>query len=482
MPSRTCQQGQAAIILLLLVGLGVVALVYGLATPARESIAADKKTAAALAQAKAALIGYAVSVDISQACGAGSNCPRIGDLLCPDTDNDGSAEGGCGDAAGSNQAQRLGRLPWRTLGLPDLRDGSGERLWYAVSNNFKNNTRTDCSSPGLVGCRNSDSRGLITVRDANGTVLNNGANPDAFTPSGVIAVIIAPGAVLQRQDAGGAAQNRGGAGVNVASNYLDIVNGVEDNANFVDGSATNGFIHGEVRDGGGNVIVNDRLIAITYADLMPLMERRVAKEVLNCLNAYAAVPQNRGRYPWAAPITDTTPPYADQSNTRFGRIPDTFSSTLLGIGGPIATAVCGLPLVGPLLCMTTSFPAACSFSQGSWWNNWKDMVFYGVAQPYQPGDPLGTVLFPTPISPGGPCAGNCLTVDPPSATADKRVVVIVAGKRLAAVAGGQPRTSGANKSDATNYVEGQNDGGATQNIYTRQTTSTTFNDYVIFQQ
>jgi hypothetical protein len=132
--------------------------------------------------------------------------------------------------------------------------------------------------------------------------------------------------------------------------------------------------------------------------------------------------------------------------------------------------------------MTTSFPAACSFSQGSWWNNWKDMVFYGVAQPYQPGDPLGTVLFPTPISPGGPCAGNCLTVDPPSATADKRVVVIVAGKRLAAVAGGQPRTSGANKSDATNYVEGQNDGGATQNIYTRQTTSTTFNDYVIFQQ
>jgi hypothetical protein len=31
------------------------------------------------------------------------------------------------------QAERLGRLPWKTLGLPDLRDGDGERLWYAVS-------------------------------------------------------------------------------------------------------------------------------------------------------------------------------------------------------------------------------------------------------------------------------------------------------------------------------------------------------------
>jgi hypothetical protein len=26
--------------------------------------------------------------------------------------------------------QRMGRLPWKTLRLPDLRDGHGERLWY----------------------------------------------------------------------------------------------------------------------------------------------------------------------------------------------------------------------------------------------------------------------------------------------------------------------------------------------------------------
>ena len=32
-----------------------------------------------------------------------------------------------------------GRLPWKTLAIPDLRDGAGERLWYAVSVRFKRN-------------------------------------------------------------------------------------------------------------------------------------------------------------------------------------------------------------------------------------------------------------------------------------------------------------------------------------------------------
>ena len=55
-----------------------------------------------------------------------------------------------------------------------------------------------------------------------------------------------------------------------------------------------------IRDAANNVIVNDRLLVITYQDLMPLLERRVAKEALNCLNLYAADPLNKGRYPWAS--------------------------------------------------------------------------------------------------------------------------------------------------------------------------------------
>jgi hypothetical protein len=418
----------------------------------------------------------------------------VGDLPCPDLLNDGTSGSSCSSAGGTT----LGRLPWKSLGLPDLRDGSGERLRYAVSDSFKNNP--------AIGILNSDSRGGITVRNRSGTMIHDGSNPDQYTPSGVIAVIMAPGQVLQRQGAA-AAQDRGCTGdsdvancmaTGVCSstatarcnpaNYLDTVGpptltvvgatgSTEDNANLADGSNANGFINGDVFDANGNVAVNDRLITITYADLMPLMERRVAKEVLNCLNAYAAQPQNGGRYPWAAPIATTTSPYNDQTGTRFGRIPDgPFSATLLGLGGSVTTLICSLT---PGLCMFSGWPASCSIPVGSWWNNWKEMVFYGVAEAYQPADSL------IGVPPATGC-GNCLTVEPPSAAANKRVVVITAGKRLAGVAGGQPRT-GANKALPQNYLEDQNGDPpgppyVSQNIYTQKAVTSTFNDVLLFQQ
>ena len=490
MSARTLQQGQAAIILLALVGLGVIALVYGLATPAKESIERDKKTAAALAQAKEALLGFAAGIDLTAA-----GAPRPGDLPCPDFDNDGTADTPCGGAA-------LGRLPWQRLGLPDLRDGDGERLWYAVSSNFKNNPRTACTSPGQAGCLNSDTRGTITVFDRAGTRIRDGSNPDPFTPSGVVAVIIAPGAVLRRQGAG-APQDRSCTGdASVANcqatqvcsstatalcnpvNYLDTVGppvltvagatgSTEDNANFSDGSNANGFINGDIFDASGNLIVNDRILTITYADLMPLLEKRVAKESLNCLNAYASVPQNGGRYPWAAPVANW-PSFADQTGTQYGRLPDgPFNATLLGLGGSVTNLICSLT---PALCMFNGWPASCTLTQGTWWNNWKELVLYGVAVAYQPADSL------LGVPPSGGC-GNCLTVDPPSGAANKRVAVIVAGKRLAVVGGGQPRASAADKSNPSNYAEDENNNApAPANIYEQHPATPTFNDILLFQQ
>jgi hypothetical protein len=482
-----------------LLAIGVIALVYNLATPGRTDIAKDKVTAAALEQAKAALIGYALSVNLA----AGG---RPGDLPCPDTSDIGTTGASCGDAVGSNQALRIGRLPWKSLGLPDLRDGDGERLWYAVSNNFKYNTRTTCATPSDTGCLNSDTRGTITVRNSAGTVVYDGSNPDPYTPSGVIAVIIAPGAVLQRQDTG-TTQNRtctGGsctaAGVCTSApvtntpkcnpiNYLDVLSGTEDNAGFVDGSAADGFIQGLIKDASNNIVVNDRLIVITYNDLIPALERRVAAEAMNCLSTYAATAQNNGRYPWAAPITDVTSPYGDAVNTRFGRLPDTFNATFLGVGGPVALAVCTNILLPSPLCMQSFWPASCSITQPSnWWLNWKEIVFYGLAQAYQPADPISGVSgVPAPSACGGFCPGPtcCLLVDPPSPSVDKRVVVVVAGKRLSATAyptgNGQPRNTAAYKADATNYLEGTNDNTATSYTYEQQTISNSFSDYVLFQ-
>ena len=338
------------------------------------------------------------------------------------------------------------------------------------------------------------------MRDRSGAVINDGSNPDQYTPSGAIAVIIAPGAVLQRQGATLPQDRSCTVGINCtaeeqcttsptsatpkcnSANYLDVLSGTEDNADFLNGSSSNGFMNGDVVVS-SKVIVNDRILTITYQELMPLMERRVSKEVLNCLNAYASVPQNKGRYPWAAPISGY-PSYADQTGVRFGRIPDSFGSTLLGIGGIVAAAVCPLPLVGPLLCMTTSWPSSCTLNTGTWWSHWKELVFYGVAEAYQPGDPQGIPLLPTSILPGG-ASGTFLTVNPPSSSANKRVVVIVSGKSLSGTAypsgGNQPRSTTANKQSGTNYLEGENDGG-TADTYTKQSTASSFNDVLQYQQ
>lgn len=470
---RIRQRGLAIIVLVLTLLFGATAVFYRTTTATSPEIERERKTAEALVMAKAALIGYATSVNNF----AGNE--RLGDLPCPDRNDSGSPGGtaatSCGNAAGNQQARRLGRLPWKTLGLPDLRDGDGERLWYAVSNNFKNNTRTACTAPGQEGCLNSDTRGTITVRDAFGTVINNGENPDPYTPSGVVAVIIAPGGVLTRQGTA-AAQNRtctGGACTTAGvcttnpesttpkcnpANYLDVVSGVEDNADFTDNSATNGFINGVVRNSNGNVIVNDRLITITYEDLMPKLEYRVAMETLNCLRSYATAAANNGRYPWANPANSAST--NDQANTLFGQM----AGTAPFLAGYLANTTASAPS------MPTSWPASCTLTQGSssatWWNNWREHVFYAVADVYKPGT----------SAPTGCTSASCLSVNPPSTAANKQVVVLVAGKRLAGVADGQLRSSLADKQNPANYFEGN----YTLPAFTKQPRSTTFNDTVVF--
>ena len=442
-PARAKQRGAALILMLVIMVIGFSALLVNSLSLADLHNRRQAITAAALAQAKEALIGYAAGVKFS------GGAERPGDLPCPDITNDGMAETSCGNASGSTgQNLRLGRLPWKTLGLPDLRDGSGERLWYAVSNNFKKNART--------AVLNSDTPGTITIRGTTGTILNDGANPDPFNPSGVAAVVIAPGEVLQRQGAV-APQSRDAAGVNAPNNYLDTGYG-EDNAVFSDGTG-DGFIQGDIRDANGNLIVNDRLVAITYQDLMPLLEKRVLREAYACLANYAADAQNKGRYPWAALMSQSASGnYNDVTGQRFGRIPEAFGNTLTSSNNA----------------MKNGWTTDCNLNLGSWWNNWRELVLYGMADAYKPVNSLSQ-----------PACGNCLAVNPPSMAGDKQFVVLMAGKRLAAVNGGQPRSTVSNKSLPANYWEGDNDPVAAlpaqADTYTRQSPGAAFNDLIMFK-
>jgi type II secretory pathway pseudopilin PulG len=475
------QQGIALVLLVigLVIGLGAF-LVIGLGQN-ETKISRDQITQNSLRQAKEALLAYAASWPNRR----GTN-PAIasndvfgqkrgpGFLPCPDIDNSGVAnQGGCGNESGNTldgQASRLGRLPFRTLGLPDLRDGAGERLWYAVSSKYKT------SDPNYD--LNPDSGlGTITVRAADGSVLHDGTNINLYLAQtgGVAAVIIAPGEPVDRWgDASGStktAQDRG-CGVTgcspqgicnppedsvprcIASNYLDKAWGLgsdEDNANFIDRNdmrANNGnsFINGPVIRANGSVAVNDKLVYITYDEIMQVIMSRVALEVANCLNLYAAA--NSNRYPYPAPVCrsgDETASalirWSDREQVFFGRVPDPLFDTSRSDSGSTMSDTWAM-----------TEPRGCTLgSTGSneWWDGWKSHVFIAIAENHRPG--TGT--------PGSCTAASCLQIVDASGSvtaAGKQYAVIVSGRPLAAAAqvrsGGTPAASRL----VANYLEGSN--------------------------
>ncbi len=484
------QRGSVAFTVVLalvcLVGAATIAVVARSAADAAER---ERRTAEALALAKQALIGFAIR-------GTPTAQGRPGDLPCPDLNNDGSADPVPGCAA---PGARIGRLPWRTLGLPDLRDGYGERLWYAVSVNYKDNPRSTCPAPGAAGCLNSDTAGTITVRTAEGAIVNDGAalaRGAAGPPTGAIAVVISAGPVLIRLDRA-TPQDRSCMRGNVPDpacterdglcsgtmpsaylqtarcnpvNYLDIAGppvrsvpgataATEDNVTFVDGSAADGFISGDIVDASGRTVVNDRVLALTYAELMPLLEQRVAREVLNCLTGYAAA--NDGKYPYAAKADDVGD-FADQPGRRFGRIPDQrFARTRLA-NSRLAdewTDTCALKV--------KHTPPAASTSP-AWWTNWKDLVFFGYAANLDP-DPAVDESQCNPLT-------SCLAVNPPSPARDKNLVVLLARRSLA----GQVRaTPTAPIAPLTQYLEDAN--AIADPLFTLAAPSGSFNDLVLWQ-
>lgn len=254
------QSGQALLILIIMLSIATMLLVYGSTTEVERAIKADNRARAALEQARQALIGRGVS-----------DASRPGSLPCPDTDDDGSADLFVGSACPSY----IGRLPWRTLGVGDLRDQHGERLWYALSPAFRDHP----TAPAL----NTDTRGALTLYSNTQATL---------VASDAIAVVFAPGFAMKGQIRDDTVELCATTGKAVsrkrcASNYLDAAAGVNN------AQAAGPFVTGASADG-----YNDRIAVILAADLMPLVERRVAIELRNALIAYRAA-ASCACYPWA---------------------------------------------------------------------------------------------------------------------------------------------------------------------------------------
>lgn len=276
---RRREAGQALLIVILMTSVALAVLAYGATSETARAVKAESHTRAVLEYARQALIGRALG-----------DANRPGSLPCPDGGDDGSAD----LFAGTHCPSYLGRLPWRTLGVGDLRDAHGERLWYALSPNFRDHP--------LAPALNSDTQGTLTVYSMS----------DATRlASHAIAIVFAPGAALPGQRRDDVVALCGPTAKNVrrsrcAANYLDTAASASNNSAgpYITTPAAAHF--------------NDQLALIVAADLMPLLEQRVALEARNALLAYR-IGSACACYPWA----DGTGDGVSDRGVNRGRIPAT---------------------------------------------------------------------------------------------------------------------------------------------------------------
>jgi type II secretory pathway pseudopilin PulG len=331
--NRSEHQSGFALLILLVILMGVAGIALTGVTQNALKQVEDKRfrhNERVLKEVKQALLQFAYNYPTLDGVAAGTGPGR---LPCADTNNDGL----------SNQCFSFGRLPWRegNLNLYDIRDADGERLWYAVSSNFR-------TANGGIEI-NSDISGRITIRDQSGNIIYSGLNPGAVSKYGVAAVIIAPGRVTSRD---GVMQNRAAAngenpydlvadtdpGIIDADNYLDLFTDsdgiVTDNAALEQNSDTGGFILGPVNEQNTD-FVNDQIIIITAAEIIEMAEKATLQAYKNAIDSYRVnirygadpppPPPGFDTYPWLDDYSTVGLGQSDADlSTRLGRVPSIF--------------------------------------------------------------------------------------------------------------------------------------------------------------
>jgi len=470
--SHEKQRGLALLFLLILIGMaGAFFLINTMnKSSAAFSLARDQKTQAALDLAKQALLSHVATVYAEKAMSSVSHGPNKGVpgyLPCPELSPpslfpEGTAAGNCG----ASTVSAIGRLPWYTLDIEPLRDGSAECLWYAVSGTYKfspNGVTTNTSTSNLM---NWDTPGLFDVLAADGSTYLAGNSPSARA----VAVIFAPGPPLPGQDrsSAGGANCRGNYTV---SNYLETANGVNNSAVSSGAGAVTQFIAG-----GTSSTFNDKLVYITRDEVWTAIKKRpdfqaklttLTQRVAECIAKYgmqnSSGPSDK-RLPWAAPLSlsnyavDSL--YDDANNGMSGRVPYRVDNS------DSATS-------NSLLPPSDLFNAASyCFSSGTpddhhainWYSNWKDHLFYALSGEFRPNTGSST----------NPCTGGtCVRVN--GGGTFYAAVVMFAGERLA----GQTRDTDADRANIANYLEGRNASNPPNNgnkNYESGAASATFND------
>jgi hypothetical protein len=318
----------------------------------------------------------------------------IGYLPCPDKTNSGSVSLG---ACNARDHGAFGRLPYRTLGLPTPLDGHGQCLWYAVAGSVKHNPK-----PLTL---NWDSPGQFRIVSPSGRAISG-------TEHDVIAVILAPGAVRpgQSRPPAAASQQRCPGSASASDDLPAFL----DRAYASDIPGNLDIVQGEP-----GASENDIAAWITIDELFSTLRRRsdFSAMIDGILDAAATAlqthlagpnPDDPGNPSGMAFFTAHTETVI--GNRAHGRLPD---SAALGIASAQAAAH----------------------------DNWRDQLRFVACMD---GSPCLTVTL-----------GDSAPSPPVSAIEACRAIVLFGGERLRGSAP-QRRSTGAERADPGQYLEGIN--------------------------
>jgi len=302
------ERGAALLIILTIIGIGAAFLLVSALNKANQQIERDKLTSAALAQAKEALIGFAITYADTHPSDVN------GFLLCPDRDNNPLTPGQADPPCGATNVSVIGRLPWNTLGLPALRDSRRECLWYAISGFAKDNPKT-----GFFF--NWDTTGQFIVEDAAGNILAGAVPHDR-----PLAVILAPRSPINGQTHAGAASECGGN--TTTANYLDGADPIY--AGTAPGAGATSTLTVATATSIANGTNNDQGLWITSKDIFDRIKKRsdfaafVSNELLNITkNNLSSLLPAPGTIDFTNPTPVETSGGAIVGSLEIGRVPKT---------------------------------------------------------------------------------------------------------------------------------------------------------------
>jgi hypothetical protein len=294
LPAIRRQRGAALLALAALMILGTAWMMLSAVSAAGRSAALTAHNARLLADAKTALVAWvaANALEPAEQNPGRLPCPQAwGDVGSP---NEGRAAPSCANA--------IGWLPWRTLGLPAMLDASGRPLWYVVSPGWH------LPNGGATLTINSDTTGQLTLD----------GRP-------AVALVIAPGPGLA--SAPDAAQRATGCIARVqAPGTQAVPANPRDYLECYSGTAFRSSVAGNA----ANPVFNDQVVAISAAELMPVLEaaiaKRIERDIVPPLKQVYAAPA-WGAAP-AHPVFPFAAPFANPASSSFQGVAGTFQGLL----------------------------------------------------------------------------------------------------------------------------------------------------------